>query len=176
MPATFEFEEDNGAATGSPAQGTTRTGGRTEVNWKNVDDSVTTYSSAPITAGNNSFSKYQFGHFSGTFTTIMSGLWAHTSGAFGTGITLKGTVTNTYATPGTAANAAFTTDMTTPIAIASGAAVLFGPTGPQVSGMGASSTSNPTYSQYLGTQLQTTTSAAAGDTATATFTLQYQEN
>src|SRR5579859_1126702 len=67
MAATFEFEEDNGAATGSPLKGTTRTGARTDVNWKNIDDSTTAYSSSPITAGNNSFDKWQFGHFSGTY-------------------------------------------------------------------------------------------------------------
>lgn len=177
MSATFEFMEDNGVAVGSPLQGTTRTGGRTDINWKSVDDSVTTYSTVPITSGNNSYSKYTFGHFTGTFTTILSGLWAHTGGSFGAGLTLKGTVSSTYATPATAANAALTTDITAPISITSGAAVLFGPTGPQnSSGMAASSTANPTYSQYLVTQLQTTSSAAGGDTATATFTLQYQEN
>jgi len=176
MAATFEFEEDNGAATGSPPKGTTRTAARTECNWKNVDDSVTTYSSAPLTAGNNSYEKWTFGHFTGTFTTILSGLWAHTAGTFGTGLTLKGTITTSYTTPATAANAALATDMTTPIAIGSGAAVLFGATGPEAAGKAASSIANPTYSQYLVTQLQTTSSAAAGDTATATFTLQYQEN
>jgi len=176
MAATFEFEEDNGTATGSPPKGTTRTAARTECNWKNVDDSVTTYSSAPLTAGNNSYEKWTFGHFTGTFTTILSGLWAHTAGTFGTGLTLKGAITTSYTTPATAANAALTTDMTTPIAIGSGAAVWFGATGPEAAGKAASSTANPTYSQYLVTQLQTTSSAAAGDTVTATFTLQYQEN
>jgi hypothetical protein len=176
MAATFEFMEDNGAATGSPAKGTTRTGARTDVNWKNIDDSSTAYSSSPITAGNNSFDKWTFGHFTGTFTTIMSGLWAHTAGTLGTGLTLKGTVTATYTTPAASANAALSTDITTAIVISSGAAVLFGPTGPEAAGKGASSVSNPTYSQYLPTQLQTTSSAAPGDTATVTLTLQYQEN
>src|SRR5690242_3473869 len=88
--ATFEFEEDNGAAAGSPAKGTTRTAARTESNWKNIDDSTTAYTSNPITAGNNSYQKNQFGHFSGTFNQILNGLFAHTATAFGTGLTLKG--------------------------------------------------------------------------------------
>ncbi len=47
MAATFEFEEDNGTQTGSPLKGTTRTAARTEVNWKNIDDSTTAYSLRP---------------------------------------------------------------------------------------------------------------------------------
>ena len=38
MAATFSFSEDNGAATGSPARGTTTTASRSEANWKNIDD------------------------------------------------------------------------------------------------------------------------------------------
>ena len=48
----------------------------------------------------------------------------------GTGLTIKGTVSSTYATPATTANAALTTTMTSVIAIASGLAVLFSTTGP----------------------------------------------
>ncbi len=173
--ATFEFEEDNGAATGSPAHGTTTTGARTECNWKNIDDSTTAYSSSPITAGNNSYTKYQYGHFSGTYNQISAGLWAHTAGAFGTGLTLKGIVTSTYATPTTTANASLTVDMTSAIAIGSGQTVLFN-TAPSASAPTSSITSNPAYTQYLASQLQTTTSAAAGDTTSVTLTLQYNEN
>lgn len=176
MSATFEYEEDNGTATGSPAKGTTRTAARTEANWKNIDDSTTVYSSSPITAGNNSFEKFQFGHFSGTFNTILSGLWAHTVGALGTGLTVKGITSTTYTTPSTTANAALTTDMTSAISIGSGQAVTFGATGPEAAGKAASTTANPAYSQYLIDQLQTTSSAAPGDTTSTTFTLQYQEN
>lgn len=67
------------------------------------------------------------------------------------------------------------TDMTTAIAIGSGAAVLFHTTGPE----GASPTSTLAaagYTQYLASQLQTTGSAGAGDTATVTLTLRYDEN
>lgn len=96
MSATYDWQEDNGAATGSPAKGTTRTTGRTEVNWKNIDDSTTAYSSSPITAGNNSYQKNQFGKFTGTFNQIGgSGLFAHTSTAFGSNLTLKGVLAAT---------------------------------------------------------------------------------
>lgn len=181
--ATFAWDEDHGAATGSPAKGTTRSAGVTEVNWKNIDDSSTAYSSSPITAGNNSYEKWQFGHFSGTYNQILSGLFAHTAGTFGSGLTLKGPAATTgdgdrplYTTPSTTANSNLSTDMTSAISIGSGVAVFFGATGPEATGKAASTTANPAYTNYLPTQLQTTSGAAAGDTATATLTLQYQEN
>ena len=175
MAATFEFNEDNGAATGSPAKGTTRNTAVTQNNWKNVDDVATAYTTSPITAGNNSFTKYQFGKFTGTFNQISSGLWAHTAGTLGTGLTLKGVVTSTYATPSTTANAALTTDMTSVIAITSGAAVLFSTTGPEAASP-TSTLSAAGFTQYLATQVQTTVSAAAGDIGSITLTLRYNEN
>ena len=174
MAATFEFQEDNGAL--ASGRGTTTTSARTECNWKNIDDSTTAYSSSPITAGNNSFTKYQFGHYSGSYNQVSAGLWAHTAGVPGTGVTIKGVVTTTYATPATSANAALTTDMTTAIAIGSGATVLFTPTSPNTASPSASTTANPAYTQFLPTQLQTTGSAAAGDIPSQTLTLQYNEN
>lgn len=182
MAATFEFERDTGAATGSPAKGTTRTAAVTDTNWKNTDTYATAYSAAPITAGNNSFEIWNFGHFSGSFNQISAGLFAHTLTAFGTGLTLKGcpacstTSGLTYTTPSATTNSNLTTDMTTAISIGSGVAVFFGTTGPEAATMTASQVGNPCYTNYLTTQLQTTGSAAAGDTATVTLTLQYNEN
>src|SRR3972149_594532 len=183
MAATFEFQEDNGAATGSPAKGTTRTGTRTEVNWKNIDDSTTAYSSAPIVAGNNSFQKNQFGNFSGTYNQILTGLFAHTATAFGTGLTLKGVPHCTgdadrylYVTPSTGADANLTTDMTSAIAIGSGRTVCFSGTGPEATGKATSTTANPGFTSFLTNQLQTTGSAAAGDTANVTLTLPDDEH
>jgi hypothetical protein len=175
MAATFEFQQDTGSATGSPAKGTTRTGSITNVNWKNSDVPGDAYSSYPIVAGNNSYTIFLFGKFTGSFNLISSGLWAHTSGTLGTGLTLKGVVTSTYATPATSTNSALTTDMTSAISIGAGATVNFHTTGPE--GASPTSTLSSTgYTQYLATQLQTTSSAAAGDSATVTLTLQYAEN
>lgn len=174
ISATFEFNEDNGTQTGSPLKGTTRNTAVTQCNWKNIDDVSTAYTSNPVTAGNNSYIKYQFGKFTGTFTQVLGGLWAHTAGTLGTGLTLVGKVTSTYATPATTAMSG-STDMTTAIAIGSGATVLFSTTGPEAASPTAT-LSAAGYSQYLPTQLQTTVSAVAGDTATVTLTLRYNEN
>lgn len=183
MAATFAWDEDTGASTGSPAKGTTRTGGVTDVNWKNSGTQGTAYTAAPITAGNNSFQKVQFGHFSGTYNQILNGLFAHTAGTLGTGLTLKGVPACTgdgdrylYVTPSATADANLTTNMTSAISIGSGVSVCFGATGPEATGKATSTTANPAYTNYLTTQLQTTGSAAAGDTATVTLTLQYDEN
>jgi len=176
MAATFQWYESNGA-------GETPTADRTEVNWKNIDDSTTAYSSSPITAGNNSYEKWQYGKFSGTFNQISNGRYAHTATAFGTGLTLKGQPSMTvdadrlaYATPSTTTNASLTVDMTAVTAIGSGQVVWFGATAPATSGKAASMTTNPCYTNYLTTQLQTTGSAAAGDTAQVTLTHRYDEN
>jgi len=176
MAATFQWGEDNGTQTGSPTKGTTRTLDRAEQNWKNIDDSTTAYSSSPITAGNNSYEKWTFGKFTGTYNQILTGKWAHTAGTMGTGLTIKGVVGTAYTTPSTTANANLTTDMTSAIAIGSGAAVQFGATGPEATGKAASTTANPAYTEWLTHQLQTTGSANPGETDTATMTLQYLEN
>ena len=176
MAATFAFDQQYGAATGSPAQGTSIATGVTNNNWANSADPTVAYSSNPITAGNNSYTTFQYGHFSGTYNQILSGLWAHTAGAFGTGITLKGVVTTTYATPSTTTNASLTVDMTSAISIGSGQTVLFTGTSPATASPTSSTTANPAYTQYLATQLQTTSAAAAGDTTSVTLTLQYSEN
>lgn len=176
MAATFEWDEANGA-------GETITHGRTERNWKNIDDSTTAYTASPIVAGNNSYSKWQYGHFSGTFNQILNGLCAHTAGALGTGLTLKGQPAMTvdadrlaYSTPAAAALAGLTFDDTPVIAIGSGRAVWFGATSPSAAGKAASMTTNPCYTNYMTSQLQTTGSAAAGDITSTTLTLQYDEN
>ena len=183
MPATFNWGEDNGTATGSPSHGTTRSGignstYATDVNWK-ADDSCTTnggtlYSASPIQAGNNSYGKYQYGIFSGSFHQISSALWAHTAGAFGTGLTLAGEVTSTYATPSTTTIGG-STNMTTAISIGSGQSVDFSTTDPSAASPTAT-LSAAGYTQYLLTQLQTTSGAAPGDCTTVTLTLQYNEN
>jgi len=185
MAATFNWCEDNGTQTGSPLRGTTRSQNATpptDVSWKNTDDAKTAsggtlYSASPIVAGTNSYIKYQYGQFSGSFNQILNCKWsAHTSpaGALATGLTLVGKVTSTYATPVTTAMSG-STDFTTAVAIGSGTSVNFSTTGPEAASPTAT-LSAPGFTQYLATQLQTSGSAAAGDMAAVTMTLQYDEN
>lgn len=183
MAATFAWDEDTGTQTGSPAKGTTRTGGVTDVNWKNSGVQGDAYGSYPITAGQNSFPKWLFGHFSGSYNTILAGKFEHTLTSFGSNLTLKGPPACTgdgdrllYVTPTSGELTALTNDMTAVDVIANGVAVFFSGTGPEATGKASSTTANPAYTNYLTTQLLTAVGAAAGDTANVTLTLQYDEN
>lgn len=179
MAATFSWGEANGA-------GQTLSSGVSNVNWKNTDDVATAYSSSPITAGSNSYEKWQFGIFSGSYNQISNGYFDHTATAFGAGLTLKAFPSLTasglalwYTTPATTANALLTKDMTSVNGSfpTSANVVMFSGTTPNASTpKAATTTANPAYTNYLTTQLQTTGSAAAGDTAQVTLTLRYDEN
>lgn len=172
MSATTTWYEQNGAATGTPAEGTEST--VSSCDWKSVDDTTTSRTNAPVEAGTNSYSKYNYLGFSGTFNQISAVKWAHTDGTLGTGISLVGKVTSTYTQPATTALTG-SSDMTGITAVASGASVLLGTTGPNDTNPSASQTV-ACYTQYLVTQVQTTSSAAAGDSGQATLTVQYNEN
>jgi hypothetical protein len=176
MASLFSFGEDAGTSTGSPSKGTTRNYGLADCNWKNATGIADSYSGNPITAGGNSFVKYQFGAISGSFNTISNGKWAHTSGTFGAGLTLRGHVTSGYSTPTTGTLGSGSDITATGTIAASGITVLFHSGGPEYAISGSISSVPTGYSQYLVTQLQTTTGAAPGDTATATLTFQFDES
>lgn len=171
MAATTTWYEENGSATGSPAHGTPTV--VTTCDWKSVDSATTTRAAAPVAAGSNSYHKYNYVKFSGTFNEISDAKFAHTAGTLGTGISLKSKVTSTYATPDTTALAS-ATDITSPTAIGSGASVLLSTTGPN--GSTSASQTTTCYTQYIVTQVQTTSAANAGDSGTVTLTVQYNEN
>ena len=179
--STFSFTSDNGTATSDPPRGTTSTDAITQFNWKNADDAVATaYSAAPITAGNNSFERFIYGTFTGSYNQITNGLWQHVSGVLGAGLVVKVVVTGTgagsYTTPATTTNANLTRDLTQTGLITTGLTVLFGASGAYASGKNASTSAVPAFSQYLVSQLQTTVAASAGDTTNTTWTLRYDEN
>lgn len=171
MAATTTWYEQNGAASGTPAAGTEST--ISSCDWKSVDDSTTARASAPVLAGSNSYIKYIYLKFSGTFNQISAVKFAHTAGTLGTGISLKSKITSTYATPVTSAMSG-STDITSTTAIGSGASVLLSTTGPN--GTASASQTTTCYTQYLATQVQTTSAANAGDSGTVTLTVQYNEN
>ncbi len=172
MAATTNWYEQNGTATGSPAHGTESS--ISSCDWKSVDDSTTSRASAPVLAGANSYIKYIYLKFSGTFNQVSAVKFAHTAGTLGTGISLKSKITSTYATPSTSAMGS-ATDITSTTAIGSGASVLLSTSGPNGTTTSSSATTT-CYTQYICTQVQTTASASAGDSGTVTLTVQYNEN
>lgn len=180
MAATAQWYEDNGAATGSPAKGTTRTlisdpeNSGPQNDFKSVDDVTTSASDAKITAGQNSFHKYRFVKFSGSFSEISSVKFAHTAGNMGAGTTLAGKVTSTYQTPSMEALSG-ATDISVPTTIDGGQAVLLATSGPEATSPSNKLTAEG-YTQYMVTQLQTQTTATAGRIGDKTMTLQWNEN
>lgn len=167
MAATATWYERNGTS-GSTTDTTV-----SNCDWKSIDDASASRAANPVTAGDNSYSKYNYVAFTGTFNQISNVKFAHTAGTLGTGISLKGKVSSTYTTPSTTALAS-ATDITSTTAIASGMAVTVG-TGDPTSATGTSITAAG-YTAFIITQVQTTSSAAAGDSGTATLTVQYDEN
>ena len=166
MASTQTFSEGNGVTAG------TETASRTEMNWKNIDDSTTAYSSSPITAGNNSFTKYQAIVFAGTYNSLSSCTVKVDNNAPGTGLSIVGAVVAAGATPATtvSGDAAMST---------TGAAVNFtGTTWATAFAAGTATATGPgtRYTQPLRTQLQTTGSAAPGDIASRTFTWTWTES
>ena len=172
MAATTTWYEQNGTASGSPAGGTPTV--VTTCDWKSVDSATTSRAAAPVAAGENSYNKFNYVKFSGTFNEISDVLFAHTAGTLGSGITLKGKISSTYTTPATTA-LSDSTDITATTAIADGMSVDLSTTGPNGTSHASSQTSE-CYTQYIITQVQTTSAAAAGDSGTATLTVQYNEN
>lgn len=176
MAVTFVWCEDNGAATAlisGANRGTTRTFGVSNVNWKNADDTTTAYSSSPITAGNNSYNKYQFGVFSGSFNQVSNVLINHTGGTFGAGLKLAFTGTSGYAVPATTTQSTWA-DLTATGLVSTGLPLLLGMTGPQVAHKTTLVTTG--YTSYVASQLQSTISANAGDTATAYLAISWDES
>lgn len=188
--ATAQFVEDFGASIGDPyARGTSRTSGVTQCNWKSAGDVSTSYSSAPVTAGENSFDKFQFVVLSGTFNEVKSGFWQHTYNAnhaqLGAGLSIlcRSSGSGFYRTPAQTANANLIHNLTSTGAIATGLTVRLGQgADPQVSGFGIASSGImignmvTACTEYLGSQLQTQSSAAAGDLSSTTWTFQWTEN
>ena len=176
MASTFIWSEDNGAqAVGASGanRGATRTFGVSNVNWKNADDTTTTYSSSPITAGNNSYNKYQFGVFSGSFNQISNVVINHTGGSFGAGLKLAFTGSSGYATPVTTTQSTWA-DLTLTGLLSTGLPLLLGMNGPQTAHKTTLVTTG--YTSYVASQLVTTVSASAGDTSTAFLAISYDES
>src|SRR5579872_374137 len=105
MASTQSFSEGNGASAA------TETTNRSEMNWKNIDDSTTAYSSSVVTAGNNSFSKAQALVFAGTWNSLSSLTVAVDDNAPATGISIVGSVRSSAFTPSASAtgDSAFST-------------------------------------------------------------------
>lgn len=164
MSSIQTWSEGNGSGAA------TETTSRTENNWKNIDDSTTAYSSSPVTAGNNSFGKYQAIKFAGTWNSLSALTYKIDNNSPATGISIVGAVVTSGTTPATTATGDSAMSTT-------GAAANFTTTAMGYAAGTSSSTAGGTiYGNALRTQLQTTTSASPGDIATRTITASWTES
>jgi len=164
MASTQTWSEYNGA-------GQTETASRSECNWKNIDDSTTAYTSSPVTAGNNSFTKYQALKFGGTWNSLSALTYkidvnSEQAGA----VTIKGAVVTSYTTPSTSASGdgAMST---------SGVSANFNTSAtPFVTGTASTTAGGTMYANALRTQMQTTGAAGPGDITAKTITASWTES
>lgn len=164
MAATFQWAQSNGAGETSTDLGSSGN----LFNFKTNDDATAAnYSSNPITAGNSSMEVYLRGHFTGTFSSVDNlQFWQSTAFSPATGLQVTFDGNNvTYATPSTTDNGNSNVPTSDP-----------GTANVSIGGSLGGSLSSAGYSDYILLQLDTTASAAAGDTSLATFTLQYDES
>jgi hypothetical protein len=180
MTATFEWSQTHGASPGTVADLGASSGNL--FNFKTNDDATAAnYSSNPITAsdaadGGNSKEVWIRGKFGGTFNSISNGkFWMSANFSPSTGLTVKYAASTTYATPTTD-----DTDIQTGVngGLSNSATIGTSTPGAQNVGMGGTLAGTITaagYTNYMVLQLHAGTTAAAGDTSLATFTLSYDE-
>jgi len=164
MASTQTWVEGNGT------NAATLTESRSEINFKNVDDSTTAYTSSPITAGNNSFVKYQAIKFAGTWNSLSGLTYKVSNNAPATGISIVGSVVSAGATPSTTAlgDSAFSTSGLSANFVSSST--------PYGAGSSSTTAGGTMYAQAFRAQMKTTSSAAPGDTPQVTFTATWTES
>ena len=164
MASTQTWSEFNGTNAAS------ETGSRSEIDFKNVDDSTTAYTSSPITAGNNSYVKYQALKFAGTWNSLSALTYKIDNNAPATGISIVGSVVTSGTTPTTTAlgDSAFST---------SGLSANFNNSStPYGAGTSSTTAGGTMYANAFRAQMKTTGSAAPGDTPQVTFTATWTES
>ena len=169
MSANYQWFGEYGAV-GSPTTADLGISGNL-YNYKTYNDlsNPADYTSYPITAGNNSYDVWLKGHFTGTFNEIQELKYWKSGGNLGTGESLYwgGNGITAYAQPVTGDSTYAT--VTIPTSSPGSANVSIG------NSLAGSLTADG-FSDFVVTQLRTTTGAEAGDTETFTFTLTYNEN
>jgi hypothetical protein len=81
-----------------------------------------------------------------------------------------------YTTPATSSNASLIYNFENTGLISTGYAVKVGMGDPAASGKAATTTGNPSWSEFMITQVRTTAATPPGDTTTCTFAFQWTEN
>lgn len=164
MASTQTWSEFNGA------NAATETGSRGEANWKNVDDSTTAYTASPVTAGQNSFTKYQAVKFAGTWNSLSALTYKVSSATPATGVSIVAAVVTSGTTPSASASG-------DSAASTSGTSANFNSSStPYGAGTSSTTASGTMYANAYRTQMQTTGSAGPGDIPSVTITASWTES
>ena len=173
MASTYSWTEYNGSGA---ANATTTRG---EANWKNIDDSTTAYTSYPITAGSNSYTKYQAIVFAGTWNTLSALSYRVSTNAplDSASASSKLTVVASVVTSGTTPSASTSNDLAAATSAGISTANFSNSSTPYTAGTTSTSAGGGTmYANAYRTQLQTVGTAAAGDIASVTITASWTES
>jgi len=166
MAATYNWAQSHGA---TPTVVDLGASGNL-FNFKDIDDATAAnYSSNPVTAGNNSYEVWIRAHFTDTFNVIDNlQFWMSTDFSPNTGLVLKYKANNVGAHVPAVKTTSTVATVSMPTSDPATANVSIG-------GSLSGTLVAAGYSDYIVIQLQTTVSAAAGDSSLAVFTLQYDE-
>lgn len=164
MASSQTWSEFNGASAA------TETTSRAECNWKNIDDSTTAYSASPVSAGSDSFTKYQAVKFAGTWNSLSALTYKVSSNAPATGVSIVASVVTAGTTPSASASG-------DSAASTSGTSANFNnSTTPYGTGTSSTTAGGTMYANAYRTQMQTTSGAGPGDIPTVTITASWTES
>jgi hypothetical protein len=185
MAATWSWYQTHG---NSPGTAVSLGASGNLFNFKNHDDaSASNYAAYPITAGNNSYTVWLRGNWSGTFNRISNvQFWRSSNFAPSTGLSIKWKNRDAYATPATTDIATDLSGVAIPTSDPGTGNVKLISTSHNSSGYtegsggfidkSGSDVDSSGFSTYIVLQLQTTSEAGAGDASGCIFTLQYDES
>lgn len=162
MAATFSIGEAYGT-------GPSINGSITNTNFGSLGSPELNTTANPIERGTNSFEKYLFGSWGGTFTSIDNIQFAMTSGSLGTGEVIKweGSSVTAFTTP---------TQTTSTVATGSIPTSLPGSANVSIAGnLAGTISASPGSSDYIVLQYQVSSSAILGATNQKVFTIQWDE-
>ena len=183
MASTMIICERNGVSPGHTTENIKN------MNWKALDDTTTPYSlyTSAIGLGTNSYVKYDYLKFSGSFTSIGNAKVTHISGNLPKGVVLMGSASVTdagklqYSTPTRLINNTLTPNNIS--SLNSAINLIIGPqldnTDPAYSSTKLNQADNTTgtlYSNYFLTQMQVASNASIGDTGPISMQISWDES
>jgi len=168
MAADFSWAQDNGIAS---AKVTTALGISGNLfNYKRIDDATAAnYSSNPVPAGGKSYEVWLRGKFTGTFNNIDNvQFWRSTDFSPNTGLSIlwAPNTPSAYETPITGAN----------VCVSGVPSADPGTANVRIAGVLSGALTASGYTDYIVTQLATTSAAPAGDTSLCVLSLNYDES